>query len=146
MSKVRIGAAALALGACLALPAAGAAAPAEPAEHVCPADHPAMLVRITGFKARTGMIRVQSYGGDPATYFDKGAYLDRVQVKVPVSVRIALGWTVTPAIAGASTPAGGRLTGSSCPPAMTTVPPMGMLSNRILANSSGRRTQPWLAG
>jgi uncharacterized protein (DUF2141 family) len=85
MSKVRIRAAALALGALVALPAAVSADPAEPAQHSCPADQPAMLVRITGFKARTGIVRVQSYGGDPATYFDKGAYLKRIEARVPAS-------------------------------------------------------------
>jgi uncharacterized protein (DUF2141 family) len=85
MSKVRIGAAALALGALVALPAAGIAVPAEPAQHACPADQPAMLVRVTGFKARTGIVRVQSYGGDPDNYFDKGTYLKRVEAPVPAS-------------------------------------------------------------
>jgi uncharacterized protein (DUF2141 family) len=85
MSKVRIRAAALGVGALVALPAAGVAAPAEPAQHSCPADMPAMLVRITGFKAHTGIVRVQSYGGDPDSYFDKGTYLKRVEAPVPAS-------------------------------------------------------------
>lgn len=85
MSKVRIRAVALGISALVALPAAGVAAPAESAPHGCPADQPAMLVRVTGFKVRTGMVRVQSYGGDPASYFDKGAYLARVEVRVPAS-------------------------------------------------------------
>jgi len=34
-------------------------------------------------KSRTGTLRVQSYGGDPARYFDKGAYLERVEVRTP---------------------------------------------------------------
>jgi uncharacterized protein (DUF2141 family) len=86
MSKVRnAAAAALALGALGALPAAALSAPAEPAEHSCPADHPAMLVRVTGFKERAGIVRVQSYGGDPAAYFDKGTYLKRIEARVPDS-------------------------------------------------------------
>jgi uncharacterized protein (DUF2141 family) len=44
---------------------------------------PAMLVRVEGLKTRTGMLRVQSYGGDPESYFDKGSYLERVEVAVP---------------------------------------------------------------
>lgn len=68
-----------------------AAAPLAPAGAVvlgphadeCTEGKPAMLVRIEGLKSRTGLIRVQSYGGDPARYFDKGTYLERVQVHVP---------------------------------------------------------------
>lgn len=66
-----------------ALPTAGHAAPAGPYAAACTAGDPAMLVHITGFKARTGIIRVQSYGGDPDRYFDKGSYLKRVEVRVP---------------------------------------------------------------
>lgn len=44
---------------------------------------PAMLVRVEGLKARTGLLRVQSYGGDPARFFAKRAYLERVEVPVP---------------------------------------------------------------
>ena len=39
-----------------------------------------ILVRIVGLKSHDGFVRVQSYGGDPATYFDKGTYLERVDV------------------------------------------------------------------
>ena len=46
---------------------------------------PALLVHITGFKAHTGTVRVQSYGGDPQRYFDKGSYLRRVELPVPAA-------------------------------------------------------------
>lgn len=49
------------------------------------ASGPAMLVHVTGLKSRTGTLRVQSYGGAPDTYFDKGAWLRRVDVAVPAS-------------------------------------------------------------
>ena len=49
------------------------------------AEHPAMLVKVVGLKSRSGTIRVQSYGGDPARYFDKGAYIERVDVPTPAS-------------------------------------------------------------
>jgi uncharacterized protein (DUF2141 family) len=42
-----------------------------------------MLVRVQGLKSRSGIIRVQSYGGDPASYFEKHAYLERVEVRTP---------------------------------------------------------------
>lgn len=83
MSKKRFRAAALALGAVVALPAVGHAAPAGPFAGACAAGDPAMLVHITGFKARTGVVRVQSYGGDPDHYFDKGSYLRRIDLRVP---------------------------------------------------------------
>jgi uncharacterized protein (DUF2141 family) len=46
---------------------------------------PAMLVRVQGLKTHTGIVRVQSYGGDPAGYFEKHAYLERVEVRTPPS-------------------------------------------------------------
>ena len=49
----------------------------------CNGGKPAMLVRVQGLKSRTGIIRVQSYGGDPANYFEKHAYLERVEVHTP---------------------------------------------------------------
>lgn len=44
---------------------------------------PAMLVHVVGFKAHTGTVRVQLYGGDPARWFDKGSYLRRVELPAP---------------------------------------------------------------
>ena len=85
MSKKRITAAALALGAVTAFPMLVQAAPVGPFANVCAAGDPALLVHVTGFKARTGVLRVQSYGGDPGHYFDKGSYLKRIDVRVPPS-------------------------------------------------------------
>ena len=39
-----------------------------------------ILVKIVGLKNHDGFVRVQSYGGDPSHYFDKGTYLERVDV------------------------------------------------------------------
>ena len=83
MSKVRIGAGAAMLAALMALPAAARAVPAGPFAEVCAAGQPAMLVHVVGFKQRTGVVRVQSYGGDPDHYFDKGSYLKRIELRVP---------------------------------------------------------------
>lgn len=85
MSKVRIRAGAAMLAIMLALPAAGRAAPAGPFAEACAAGQPAMLVHVVGFKARTGVVRVQSYGGDPDHYFDKGSYLKRIELRVPAA-------------------------------------------------------------
>lgn len=86
MSKVRVPV--LSLLPALAVAAvmgAATAAPAGPYAARCagnPAE-PALLVHIVGFKARTGTVRVQSYGGAPAHFFDKGSYLKRVDLRVP---------------------------------------------------------------
>ncbi len=85
MSKKRFPLATLALGALMALPAAGQASAIGPFATVCESGSPALLVHVTGFKAHTGILRVQSYGGDPDRYFDKGTYLKRIEVKVPAA-------------------------------------------------------------
>lgn len=54
-----------------------------PQADACDGSRPAMLVRVEGLKSRTGILRVQSYGGDPARYFDKGSYLQRVELRTP---------------------------------------------------------------
>ena len=74
------------LGGLLAVSSAGAAAAAlGPDAQACApgATGPAILVDVQGLKARTGMVRIQSYGGDPQHYFDKGQYLRRIEVPVP---------------------------------------------------------------
>jgi uncharacterized protein (DUF2141 family) len=42
----------------------------------------AVLVRVEGFKARTGMLRVQVYGSNPADWLSKGKKLRRVELPV----------------------------------------------------------------
>ncbi|USI73196.1 DUF2141 domain-containing protein [Sphingomonas morindae] len=87
MSKVRLAALLLAAGLAGTGLAQGAAArPAGPDAARCESGHgPALLVRVTGFKVRTGTIRVQSYGGDPEHWFDKGSYLKRIELPVPAA-------------------------------------------------------------
>jgi uncharacterized protein (DUF2141 family) len=88
MSKTPSGATVLLpLAAALAVvPGAGAAMPAGPYAARCAGGAgPALLVHVTGFKQRTGTIRVQTYGGDPDHYFDKGTYLKRVDLPVPAA-------------------------------------------------------------
>ena len=55
---------------------------------------PAVLVRVGGFKARRGMLRVQVYGGDPADFLAKGRKLKRIELPVtptgPMEVCVAL--------------------------------------------------------
>jgi uncharacterized protein (DUF2141 family) len=66
-----------------ALPAVASAAALGPDAAACEGSGPAMIVHIEGFKKRSGMLRVQSYGGNPSRYFDKGTWLKRVDVPVP---------------------------------------------------------------
>lgn len=66
-----------------AMPVAAGAAMLGPDSAACERGGPAMLVHVDGFKKRAGMLRVQSYGGNPTRYFDKGAWLKRIDVPVP---------------------------------------------------------------
>lgn len=85
MSKFTIRIAGL-IASLLAAPLAPAgAAVLGPHPEDCAGGKPAMLVRIQGLKSRTGILRVQSYGGDPKHYFDKGTYIERVEIHTPPS-------------------------------------------------------------
>ncbi|WP_235537531.1 DUF2141 domain-containing protein [Sphingomonas sp. Root1294] len=68
-----------------AMPAAAGAAVLGPDSAACNGGGPAMLVHVDGFKKRTGTLRVQSYGGNPTRYFEKGSWLRRIDVPVPPS-------------------------------------------------------------
>ena len=45
----------------------------------------AILVRVEGLKDRQGPVRVRTFGGDPANYFDKKKTLKRVELAPPAS-------------------------------------------------------------
>lgn len=45
-------------------------------------SRPAILVNVSGFKARTGRVRVQIYGADPGEFLEKGKKLRRIDVPV----------------------------------------------------------------
>lgn len=50
---------------------------------VCDAGRqPSVLVRVEGFKARTGKLRVQIYGGNADEFLEKGKWLKRIDVPV----------------------------------------------------------------
>ena len=83
MSKLVAGMAGLILAA--AMPVGAGAAVLGPDAAACEGNGPAMLVRVEGLKKRSGMLRIQSYGGNPSRYFDKGTYLRRIDVAVPAS-------------------------------------------------------------
>lgn len=78
-----------------------AAAPAEaavlgPEADYCRAgnNQPALLVHVNGFKARTGTLRVQIYGSNPADFLTKGRKLKRIDLPVtpagPMDVCVSL--------------------------------------------------------
>jgi uncharacterized protein (DUF2141 family) len=64
-----------------ALPAPASAALAGDAA-ACARGDSAVLVRVAGFKAQRGVLRVQVYGSNPADFLAKGKKLRRVDVPV----------------------------------------------------------------
>ncbi|MFT8735988.1 MAG: DUF2141 domain-containing protein [Zymomonas mobilis] len=44
---------------------------------------PAILVHVEGLKNRNGTLRVQAYEADQKVYFEKGKYLNRVEMPLP---------------------------------------------------------------
>ncbi|MFZ5705607.1 MAG: DUF2141 domain-containing protein [Pseudomonadota bacterium] len=83
MSKLVAGMAGLMIA--MGMPVAAGAAVLGPDAAACTGNAPAILVHVEGLKSRSGMLRVQSYGGNPKHYFDKGSYLRRIDVPVPAS-------------------------------------------------------------
>lgn len=63
-----------------ATPAVAKASAIGPAAARCNANDTAVLVDVSGFKARTGTLRVQIYDANPKTFLEKGKYLERVEV------------------------------------------------------------------
>ena len=65
------------------------AAQASPAQAIlgpdaaaCRGSGPAILVNVNGFKARSGNIRVNVYGSDPARFLARGQYVRQINVPV----------------------------------------------------------------
>jgi hypothetical protein len=79
-NSVRIAALA-ALTATVAWSPASAAA-AGPYAAVCQAGKPAVVARVSGFKAPRGTVSVKLYASNPKTFLEKGAYLKKVEVPV----------------------------------------------------------------
>ncbi len=75
-------AAALVTSAATALPAAAQATTLGPAAARCNNNDAAVLVDVSGFKERSGTLRVQIYQANPRTYLDRGQWLERVEVPV----------------------------------------------------------------
>ena len=61
-------------------PAVAQASAVGPAAARCNANDTAVLVDVSGYKARTGTLRVQIYDANQKTFLEKGKYLERVEV------------------------------------------------------------------
>ena len=60
----------------------------------CRGGGPALLVNVSGFKQRSGNLRVNVYGSDPEAFLERGRYVRRIDLRVtgsgtmPVCVRL----------------------------------------------------------
>ena len=83
MSKLFARGAAFAIAVAVAQPSsAQAALGPDAASCRSGAGGPALLVNVNGFKARTGNIRVNVYGGDPRKFLARGQYIRQINVPV----------------------------------------------------------------
>jgi len=71
-----------ALALALAAQPSAAQAALGPDAAACRGNGPALLVNVNGFKARTGNLRVNVYGGDPAKFLERGQYVRQVNLRV----------------------------------------------------------------
>jgi uncharacterized protein (DUF2141 family) len=76
VSSSRAAAAALAFA-----PVAAHATPVGPFASLCASGKPAILARVSGFKAATGTVAVKLYQSGPK-FLEKGAYIRKVEVPV----------------------------------------------------------------
>lgn len=60
--------------------AAPAMAAVGPHAAVCESGARSVTVRVSGFRVRTGRVRVQIYAANPSTFLERGRYLLRVEV------------------------------------------------------------------
>lgn len=51
----------------------------------CEGGESSVIVNVTGFRVRTGRLRVQLYEADPRTFLERGQYLHRIDVPVSPS-------------------------------------------------------------
>ncbi len=63
-------------------PSAQAQAAIGPQAAMCEKNESAVLVKVEGFKSRTGTLRVQLYEANPRTFLEKGKYLQRIDLPV----------------------------------------------------------------
>jgi uncharacterized protein (DUF2141 family) len=75
----------LTLAAASTMAVAAQATTLGPAAAKCNSNATAVLVEVNGFKARTGILRVQLYASNGKTYLEKGKWLERVDLPVAKS-------------------------------------------------------------
>jgi uncharacterized protein (DUF2141 family) len=86
MSKLSdLSIAALALAGALTVPVSAQATTLGPAAAKCNSNATAVLVEVNGFKARSGILRVQLYAANGKTYLEKGKWIERVDLPVAKS-------------------------------------------------------------
>ncbi len=73
----------------LAIPAVANAVILGPDAATCTNGNRGVIVNVTGFKQRTGKVRIQLYAAQ-STFLDKGVWLQRVDVAVPSSGAAAI--------------------------------------------------------
>lgn len=83
MSKIMLAAGLFLAG--LLAPAAHASVIGPDASVCTSGSGSAILVRVEGLKDRTGPVRVRTFGGDPANYFNKKKALKRIELPAPAS-------------------------------------------------------------
>ena len=83
MLKLNAKGAAFAIAVAMALPGSAQAA-LGPDAAACRtgAGGPAILVNVNGFKSRTGNLRVNVYGSDPAKFLARGQYIRQINLPV----------------------------------------------------------------
>jgi uncharacterized protein (DUF2141 family) len=64
------------------MPHAASASPVGPYAGLCSSGKPAVLARVSGFKAPQGVVSVKLYASNPETFLEKGAFLRKVEVPV----------------------------------------------------------------
>lgn len=73
----------------LAVPAAADAVILGPDAATCANGNRGVIVNVTGFKQRSGKVRVQLYAAK-SSFLDKGAWIERVDVAVPAAGTAAI--------------------------------------------------------
>ena len=68
--------------ACFSASSMASASPVGPYAGLCAAGKPAVLARVSGFKAPQGIVSVKLYSTNPDTFLEKGGFLRKVEVPV----------------------------------------------------------------
>ena len=131
--------------------AAASAAALGPDAPACNAgNRSAILVGVTGFKVRSGRVRVQLYGGDAADFLAKGKKLRRIDLPVtaagPMNICVAVPGPGTYAVAVRHDADGNNRSGWTDGGGFSNNPKISLLSlkpsHRSVAITVGRAIKP----